>query len=55
MTALPPRVRTEVERILAAEARRLLADQLDQDAALAAAGRNHHRTGADQRSRASTP
>ena len=36
--SLPPRVRSEVQRILNAEARRLLADELDRDAIGAATG-----------------
>lgn len=38
MADLPPHARAAVQRILDAEARRLLADQLDRDALVAASG-----------------
>lgn len=49
--ALPSRVQAEVQRILDAEARRLLADQLDRDSIGATAGSDGDSLdgGADQR------
>lgn len=41
MSALPARVQAQVQRILDAEARRLLAEQLDSDPIGTAAGADH--------------
>ena len=50
MTGLPAHALAEVQRILDAEARRLLADQLDRDPAVATTGSEHDAVdgGADQ-------